>query len=100
MAPAILRVRFPRGSLPVEGWRRAECGEETLGAQALAEAQHLAQEIGLYDSAYPLLRRLTKSGGQLALYIPKQLQEELALKQGARVKVFLRGRELVVQPVD
>ena len=100
MAPAVVRLRFPRGVLPVEGWRCAVCGEEVVGSQALAGAQRLAQELGLYDPAFPLLRKLTKSGGQLALYIPKQLEAELALKQGARVRVFARGREIVVQPVE
>jgi len=100
MALAVVSLRFPRGALPVEGWRCAVCGEEVLGARALAGAQAIAQDLGLYDPAFPLLRKLTKSGGQLALYIPKQLEAEFALKQGARVRVFSRGREIVIQPVE
>ena len=47
MEKIILKMHFPRGSLPVEGFKCHKCGDEIIDARTVEEYQHLAQKLGL-----------------------------------------------------
>ena len=92
-------MHFPRGSLPVEGFKCQECGDEIIDARTVEEYQHLAQKFGLYEPEFPLLRTITRSGKQLALYLPREIEKMFGLEKGMKVRIFTRGDEIIVQPV-
>jgi hypothetical protein len=98
MEPVVLQMHFPRGSLPVVGSRCPACGLELVSARGAQEGQELAEKLGLYEPRFPLLRSITRSGGQLALYLPREIEKALGLSKGTRVKIFVRGDEIVIQP--
>jgi len=98
MDKSILSTHYPRGSLPVRGYKCKTCGFELISIEEAEHAQELAERLGLYGDVGALTRTITKSGGQLAFYIPKEIQRELNLKKGTKVKVSLRGDEIVLTP--
>jgi hypothetical protein len=98
MEPTVLRMHFPRGSLPVMGHRCRTCGLELVSAEGAEEGQELAEKLGLYEPRFPLVRTITKSGGQLALYLPREIEKAFGLAKGTRVKIFTRGDEIIIQP--
>ena len=53
---------------------------------------------GLYEPRFPLVRRITRSGGQLALYLPREIERAFGLAKGTRVRIFARGDEIIIQP--
>ncbi|HLF06086.1 MAG TPA: AbrB/MazE/SpoVT family DNA-binding domain-containing protein [Thermoplasmata archaeon] len=81
----------------MKGFRCPSCFEEMLDADVAADSQRLASKLGLYEPEFALLRKLTRTGGQLALYIPKEIQRALNLVAGRKVRVFLRGDQIVVE---
>ncbi len=99
MSEAVLKMHFPRGSLPIAGFKCRNCGEEIIDAKVVEEYQQLAQKLGLYEPEFPLIRTITKSGRQLALYLPKEIEKAFSLIQGKKVRIFTRGDEIIVQPV-
>jgi hypothetical protein len=98
MELAVLRMHFPRGALPVMGHKCRACGLELVSAEGAEEGQELAEKLGLYEPRFPLVRTITKSGGQLALYIPREIEKSFGLAKGTRVKIFTRGDEIIIQP--
>ncbi len=100
MDEAILWIHYPRATLPVKGYKCRQCGEEVLDAEEAMRHQKLAEKLGLYgDEGLALTRNITKSGKQLAVYIPKEIERELNLESGRKVKVYLRGDEIVIAPI-
>ncbi|MEW6069254.1 MAG: hypothetical protein AB1485_01425 [Candidatus Thermoplasmatota archaeon] len=99
MEKTILKMHFPYGSLPVVGFECAGCGEEVIRADVAEETQKLARNLGLFGPEYSLIRKITKSGRQLALYLPKEIEKSFGLVSGRKVKIFKRGKEIVVHPV-
>lgn len=99
MKESILTVHFPRGSLPGKGYKCEKCGYEVLSAEESEELQKMAEDLGLYEPTTPLRRKITMSGKQLAIYIPKDIKDLLNLKKGMEVRVYLQGDKIVVEPV-
>jgi hypothetical protein len=98
MEQAVLQMHFPRGTLPVMGRRCRRCGLELVSTENAQEGQELAEKLGLYEPRFPLVRTITKSGGQLALYLPREIEKALGLSKGTRVRIFTRGDEIIIQP--
>jgi len=98
MEPVVLRMHFPRGALPVTGNRCPSCGLELVSAEGAEEGQQLAEKLGLYEPQFPLVRTITKSGGQLAIYLPREIERALGLAKGTRVRIFTRGDDIIIQP--
>lgn len=100
MAQALLTVHFPRGNLPVRGYKCSEHDYELIDPVETSRVEKVADSIGLYEPQLVLTRRVTKSGGQLAVYIPKDLQRLLNLRQGTTVRVYVQGDRMVVEPIQ
>jgi hypothetical protein len=99
MKESILTVHFPRGSLPGKGYRCEKCGYEVLSAEEGEELQKIAEDLALYEPTTPLRRKITMSGRQLAIYIPKDIKDVFNLKKGMEVWVYLQGDKIVVEPI-
>jgi len=53
-----------------------------------------------YEDLYNLFTRKTfKIGGSLAVRIPKELANVLGLKEGAEVKLAVKDKKLVIEPM-
>lgn len=65
MRPAILTVHFPRGDLPVQGYRCPEHGYELIDPAESSKVERTAESLGLYEPQLVLTRKVTKSGGNL-----------------------------------
>lgn len=98
MEESILYIHYPIGTLPVVGHRCKKCDFELISLEEARYAQDLAEKLGMYGDVGGLTRTITKSGGQLAFYIPKEIQKELHLKKGMKVRVSLRGDDIVLTP--
>jgi hypothetical protein len=81
MRPAILTVHFPRGNLPVQGYRCPEHAYELIDPVESSKVERTAESLGLYEPQLVLTRKVTKSGGQLAVYIPKDVQRLLNMSE-------------------
>lgn len=101
MQEVILRHHFPRGTLPVRGFRCAVCGEEKLTGDDVARLQATARALGLYGLENARVRKLVRTGGSLAVTLdPGLLREVLGqAKPGSPVRVGLQGRQIVVEAV-
>jgi len=100
MRPAILTVHFPRGDLPVQGYRCPEHGYELIDPVESSKVEKAAESLGLYEPQLVLTRKVTKSGGQLAVYIPKDVQRLLNIRQGTTIRVYVQGDRMVVEPTQ
>lgn len=98
MEPAILTVHFPRDHIPGRGYRCLKCGYEALSAGEADRLSDLAKKLGLYEPAMPMVRKITRSGKRLSLYIPKDIEETLNLKKGMKVKISVQGDRIVIEP--
>lgn len=100
MEPAILKIRFPLGSLPVRGFRCPVCREERLPAQEAEEAQGLAHKLGLYGVEQATTRKLLKTGNSIAVSLDPELLEQIlpGAQPGTAVKVGRQGDRIVVGP--
>lgn len=100
MEQAILKVRFPLGSLPVRGFKCPTCGEERLPAHEAAEAQHLAEKLGLFGVRDSHTRKLLKTGNSIAVSLdPEMLQAILpGAEPGTAVRVGRQGNHIVIGP--
>ena len=100
MEPAILTVHFPRGNLPVRGFKCSEHDYELIDSIESSKVEKVAENLGLYEPQLVLARRVTKSGGQLAVYIPKDVQHLLNLRAGTTVRVYVQGDRMIVEPMQ
>ncbi len=99
MTADILYTHFPRGRLPVRGYRCEKCGYEMIPLEEAKSAQDEAEKLGLYGVANPLTGRyITKSGNNLCVYIPKEYERVLDLKPKTPVKIWLQGDTICIQP--
>jgi len=100
MEQAILTVHFPRGDLPVRGYRCSEHGYELIAPDESSKVEKIAGNLGLYEPQLVLTRKVTKSGGQLAIYVPRDVEHLLNIKQGTTVRVYIQGDRIVVEPIQ
>lgn len=53
-----------------------------------------------YEELYQLFTRKTfKIGGSLAIRIPKEIAEAIGLREGTEVKMDLKGKKIVIEPI-
>ncbi|MHB8586213.1 MAG: hypothetical protein ACYDDF_10330 [Thermoplasmatota archaeon] len=101
MRPGVLRIHFPLGTLPVEGFKCLRCGEETIPADIVARTQKLAHQIGLFGIEHPTARKLVRNGSSLAVTLDREWLRELLghdAAPGESVIVGRRGASIVVEP--
>jgi hypothetical protein len=99
MTPDILFTHFPEGKLPVRGYRCEKCGYELIPLDEAKRVQNEAEKLGLYGVANPLTgRRITKSGNNLSVYIPREYQKELNLKPKTPIRMWLQGDRICIEP--
>ncbi|WNZ29554.1 MAG: AbrB/MazE/SpoVT family DNA-binding domain-containing protein [Candidatus Bathyarchaeota archaeon] len=97
MQADILETKFPKGSLPIRGYKCSLCGYELIPFEAAEKVQHLAETLGLFGEVNPLQRKVTKCGNNLAVYIPKQIEEQLGLEKGTPIYVWLKNDEICIK---
>lgn len=100
MRPAVLRVHFPAGTLPVEGFKCPQCGEETIASDVVAKTQRIARRIGLFGSEHAAIRRLVKTGSSLAVTLDRERLAEILGHEpaaGEEVVVGRRGDAIVIE---
>lgn len=89
-------THFPEGALPSRGYKCDKCGYELIPLEEVKRVQEEAERLGLYGAPNPLTRKITKSGNNLAFYIPKEYERELGLKKGSKVKVWLKEDRICI----
>lgn len=95
----VLSVRFPRGELPVRGFRCATCGEEAVEATEAAKAQKFAAKLGLRGPRYSRRRRLLKVGNSTAVTLERAMIDEVlgGAAVGSEVTVGVEGDAIVIR---
>lgn len=96
MEPDILYTHFPRGKLPTRGYRCPKCNYELIPIEEAKRVQQEAERLGLFGATNPLVRRITKSGNNLAVYIPKEFERKMGLKKGTQIKLWLQHDEICI----
>ena len=99
MAEAILNIRYPKGTLPVRGFICPKCGYEVISFEDAKNASETAERLGLIEPEGAITREITKSGDQLAVYIPKDIEREFDLRQGTKVRIYAKHNEIILAPV-
>jgi len=98
MKTEILFTHFPKGELPTRGYKCAQCGYELIPLEEAKRVQQEAERLGLFGSANHVTRKITKCGNNLAIYVPKEIERTLGLKQGRKVKLWLENDEICIKP--
>ena len=99
MAEAILNIRYPKGTLPVRGFICPKCGYEVISFEDAKNASETAERLGLIELEGAITREITKSGDQLAVYIPKDIEREFDLRQRTKVRIYAKRNEIILAPV-
>lgn len=97
MRPAILRVHFPRGALPVRGYLCPSCGEDAILAADATLVQELGRSLGLSGVDNRRRRKLQKHGNSTTVSLDPEFLRKHGIKAGDSVIVAERGDELVIQ---
>ncbi len=98
MVADILKTHFPKGDLPIRGYKCLKCGYELIPFEEAERVQQLAETLGLFGEVNPLQRKLTKCGNNLAVYIPKDIEKQLGLEAGIPIKIWLKADEICIKP--
>ena len=99
MDEKILKIRYPKGTLPVRGFVCSKCGYEIISFEDAKAASETAERLGLLEPEGAITRKITRSGDQLAVFIPKDIEREFDLKQGAKVRIYTKHDEIILAPV-
>lgn len=97
MVETVLKVHFPRGALPVRGFRCPVCGEDAIPAADAAAVRGMAQSLGLYGTGNPRRRKLQRHGNSTTVSLDPEFLRKHGIKAGDTVVVAERGDELVIQ---
>ncbi|MHB8584775.1 MAG: AbrB/MazE/SpoVT family DNA-binding domain-containing protein [Thermoplasmatota archaeon] len=99
MELTVLTVRYPRGSLPVKGFRCPICGEEEMLLDEAARARSQARGLGLLAPKHEKHRRLLRVGNSLGVTLdPEILREAFGnADPGADVIVAAEGDSIVIR---
>lgn len=102
MELTVLSVRFPRGSLPVKGFRCPVCGEEELLLDEAARARETASRLGLLLPEREVHRSLLRIGNSVGVTLdPSTLREVLGGDQpGVDVVVSVEGDAIVIRRAE
>lgn len=76
------------------------CGEEFIDEQEAARTIEVARKLGIWPEPLKLLRKLSKSGKNLTLRIPTDIERQLSLKPDSEVLISKVGRKIILEPVD
>lgn len=91
MEPAIVDITFPRGKLPVHGFRCPQCGEELIQGGTLAQAQALARSLGMAGVELSTVRKAMPIGSSIGATIPRPYLERLGIEAGTPLTFELHG---------
>src|SRR5205823_648199 len=97
LVPAVLRVHFPKGALPVNGWKCPKCGEEVLTAEQAAHAQATGRRLGLFGPEHARIRKALKIGSSVGLTLDPEQARDLGIVPGARIEVGREGDHLTLR---
>lgn len=99
MSRALVDVQFPRGKIPVKGWRCPECGESVFSAQQADAAQRMARELGLFGPERASRRKLQRSGTSIVVTLDPALLEEAlgGASVGDEVEVGRLGDAIIIR---
>lgn len=97
MSPAIVTMRFPKGTLPASGYRCATCGLDVVGADETQRAFDEARGLGLFGVQNAKRRKLTTVGTSLGVTLDKELREALGVVKGDDLEVGLQGDAIVIR---
>lgn len=102
MELTVLSLAFPRGTLPVKGFRCPTCGAEELLLGELAKARETARRIGLLKTGRAERRRLLRVGNSLGITLaPAVVREVLGgVHAGEEVLVGVQGDAIVIRRAD
>lgn len=100
MEPTILQLNYPRGSLPVRGFRCPHCGDDAILGADGAKNRELANSLGLFGpSTGKSRRKLMKTGTSIGVTLDRGLLREfLGTDQPGRIVVVSgEGRRIVIE---
>jgi general stress protein YciG len=98
MQEAVVRIHYPRGTLPVRGFRCPVCGEEEVLAQDAQALQDMARQLGFSGVENRRRRKLQKHGNSTTVSLDPEFLRKHGKKAGDTVVVAERGDELVILP--
>jgi len=99
MRETVLKISYPKGTLPVRGFVCLNCGYEVLSFEDAEEASETAEKLGLLEPETVLTGEITESEEQVVLHIPKDIERRFELKKGKKVKIYTKGEEIILMPV-
>lgn len=97
MDVAIVEVAFPRGRLPVRGYRCPRCGEELIPGGVLSAAQSLARSLGMAGVERSEVRKAMAIGSSIGATIPKAYLERLGIAAGTPLAFELHADHIEVR---
>lgn len=102
MELTVLTIRFPRGSLPVKGFRCPVCGEEELLLGEAARARETARRLGLMGPEREEHRSLLRIGNSIGLTIDPEVLRDVVgeAHPGVDVVVSVEGDAIVIRRAD
>lgn len=102
MEPASFDIRFPMGSLPANGFRCPQCGEEAVLSPELRQLEHLAARLGLYGLQDARRRKLQRTGNSITVSLDPRLVREVlrGAGPGDEVEVGRQGDAIVIRAVE
>jgi hypothetical protein len=95
----VLFMHFPKGSLPVRGFRCPKCKSELIPIEEGKRVQQLAEKLGLFGAPNALNRKIAQSGNNLVVYVPKEYERQLGLAKGDPIKIWLKDDEICIQVI-
>lgn len=101
MDEAVLVVRFPRGQLPVRGFRCPTCEEEIILGSDVEKIDEIARGLGLFGVEQTGKRKLIRAGNSLAVTLDPELVADVlhGAKAGSTVRVGRIGKRIFVEPL-
>ncbi|MHB8585588.1 MAG: AbrB/MazE/SpoVT family DNA-binding domain-containing protein [Thermoplasmatota archaeon] len=104
MDPAVVKVHYPNGSLPVRGFRcPRNDGEERILGGDLAEANEVARTLGLYAAERTDERKLIQAGNSTAVTIPAEILSAVlgpGAHVGEKVNVSQIGKRIIIEATE
>ncbi len=84
----------------VKGERCSKCGEEFPSEEETTNVINASKKLGVWPEPLKLFRSLSKSGRNLTLRIPADIERQMNLHAGEELAISKIGNKLIVEPIE